>query len=44
MMLSKLRRRRIRSVLQERFGVRYRDPGVDEIEPDATLQAIRARA
>lgn len=42
MMLSKVRRRRIRSVLQERFDFRYRDPGLDEVEPDTRLRAIRA--
>lgn len=42
-MPSKLRLRRIRAVLQERFGVRYRVPGVEEIGADAALQAIRAR-
>ncbi|MCF3643038.1 ATP-binding protein [Rhizobium sp. TRM95111] len=42
MMQSKARRRRIRGVLQERFGVRFRDPDINEVAPDQTLQAVRA--
>ena len=42
MMPSKVKRRRIRGILQDRFGVRYRDPEIDQIEPDETLRAVRA--